>query len=249
MEITSLISYCSIDNAFIDHTIQQCQVFSQEIIVSSLTHLFTGVPDDLSYLGEMKKKYPEVKFITSTYEGREPFPRFYNCLQRWNGMGVSTKDYILLLDSDEVPEGGLMKKYLQEKELSPFDAVSFDCYWYFREPIFRSKKLERCGVIVDKNSITKNLTFNKADRWAYINKGRGLSVSEHQQFEDRPIFHHYSWVRDKEGMIRKATNFGHRAERDWKSLIEEEFSHPFNGKDFIHDYEYETVENIFGIKV
>jgi hypothetical protein len=72
---------------------------------------------------------------------------------------------------------------------------------------------------------------------------------EHQGFEDRHIFHHYSWVRDKEGMIRKAKNFGHRDERDWASLIEEEFSHPFNGKDFIHDYEYETVDNIFGIKV
>lgn len=249
MEVSVVINYCSIDNKFIDHTIQQCQLFSDDIIVSSLTHLFTGEMEDRSYLKELKNKYPTVRFITNNYEGQPPFPRFYNCVERWNGIGYSIKDYVMLLDADEVPEGELVKSYLQEVDITPYDVITFDCYWYFREPIYRSKKTEITGYLFKKNIITKGLIFTNGDRWGYMNPQLRLFPFENQRYQGQILFHHYSWVRDKEGLLMKTRNFGHRDERDWVSLIEEEFSHSFNGIDFVHGYEYEEVPNRFEIKV
>ena len=66
--------------------------------------------------------------------------------------------------------------------------------------------------------------------------------------EGTPFVHHYSWVRTKEEMLKKVENWGHKHDKNWTSLIEEEFSRPFNGTDFVHGYSYNIVENKFNIK-
>ena len=54
--------------------------------------------------------------------------------------------------------------------------------------------------------------------------------------------------REKE-MLNKVSNWGHAGDRvDWKALVEEEYSRPFNGKDFLHNYQYQIVDNKFNIK-
>jgi hypothetical protein len=58
-----------------------------------------------------------------------------------------------------------------------------------------------------------------------------------------PMIHHYSWVRTKEQMLQKVKAWGHNADKDWVSLIEEEFSRPFNGKCFVNNYSYEVLDN------
>jgi len=63
------------------------------------------------------------------------------------------------------------------------------------------------------------------------------------------FFHHYSWARTKEQMLTKVKNWGHRKQRNWQELVENEFSHEFNGKDFIHGYNYSRVPNLFDIKL
>jgi hypothetical protein len=75
---------------------------------------------------------------------------------------------------------------------------------------------------------------------------------DHQKIlskEGLPMLHHFSWVRTKEEMFKKVKNWGHYRDRDWISCIEEEFTRPFNGKDFVHGYEYNTVDNIFNILI
>jgi len=62
-----------------------------------------------------------------------------------------------------------------------------------------------------------------------------------------PLFHHYSWVRTKEEMIKKVSAWGHKNDRDWVSLVGEEFAAPFRGTDFIHGYKYQTVKPVFDI--
>jgi hypothetical protein len=59
--------------------------------------------------------------------------------------------------------------------------------------------------------------------------------------------HHYSWVRTKEEMLRKVKAWGHTNDKDWNTLIEEEFSREFNGKDFVHGYNFEILkeQNLF----
>jgi hypothetical protein len=56
-----------------------------------------------------------------------------------------------------------------------------------------------------------------------------------------PMIHHYSWVRTKEQLMRKVFSWSHRTERDWESLVEEEFSQPPSNVDFVHGYELASV--------
>ena len=62
-----------------------------------------------------------------------------------------------------------------------------------------------------------------------------------------PMLHHYSWVRTKEQMLKKVRTWWHNKDRNWEKSVEEEFSRPFSGKDFVHGYEYKTVENKFNL--
>ena len=55
------------------------------------------------------------------------------------------------------------------------------------------------------------------------------------------MFHHYSWVRTKEQLLRKVASWGHNWERNWTEEVEKEFSRPFNGVDFVHGYEFVEV--------
>jgi hypothetical protein len=48
-------------------------------------------------------------------------------------------------------------------------------------------------------------------------------------------------------MIQKVQNWGHNNDRNWIELIEKEFSHKFNGTDFINHYQYDRVKNIFNL--
>jgi hypothetical protein len=47
---------------------------------------------------------------------------------------------------------------------------------------------------------------------------------------------------DNDEMIQKVISWGHNKDIDWVSLIEQEFTHDFNGKDFIHNYEYDVLD-------
>jgi hypothetical protein len=64
---------------------------------------------------------------------------------------------------------------------------------------------------------------------------------------DRPLVHHYSWVRTREQMLRKVRAWGHNRDRDWEKLVAEHFARPESERigprfrDFIHGYSYETV--------
>ena len=63
------------------------------------------------------------------------------------------------------------------------------------------------------------------------------------------MFHHYSWVRTEEEMLRKVQSWGHRGDREWVSLVKKEFSAPFQGTDFVHGYQFQTVEPLFEISL
>ena len=66
-------------------------------------------------------------------------------------------------------------------------------------------------------------------------------------YENKPVIHHFSWVRTKDEMLQKVNSWGHRFDRDWGKLVEEEFTRPFNGTDFVHGYNYDVVKNEFNL--
>jgi subtilase family serine protease len=47
-------------------------------------------------------------------------------------------------------------------------------------------------------------------------------------------------------MIQKVISWGHNKDIDWVSLIEQEFTHDFNGKDFINKYGFNCPTGVRG---
>ena len=60
--------------------------------------------------------------------------------------------------------------------------------------------------------------------------------------DDKPMIHHYSWVRTYKEMLKKVKHWGHTKDKDWTSLVHEEFKKDFDGTDFVHNYKYDKVE-------
>jgi len=68
--------------------------------------------------------------------------------------------------------------------------------------------------------------------------------------DNKPIFHHYSGVRSKEGLIHKFKNWGHADDIykgvDTNKLIEYIYKNA-DVNDVIHNYKYIKVPNQFNI--
>ena len=80
------------------------------------------------------------------------------------------------------------------------------------------------------------------ERGGTFHLAAGNKMRKVTSMQKKPMIHHYSWVRAKEALLRKATCWGHRDERNWKELIEIEFSRAFSGSDFVHGYSFIEVE-------
>jgi hypothetical protein len=169
----------------------------------------------------------------------------------WEGVGrylgtqqvSENTDYILYIDIDEIIDPMKFNNWIFTKEYEKYDSIKLASYWYWREPIYQSNSIED-SVVLAKAKLAKSLPCNYAGREQYFNFHNTI---RNVQYSD-PMIHHFSWVRSKDEMLNKVSNWGHNHDRlDWIEKVEEEFSRPFNGTDFLHKYTYKTVENIFNI--
>lgn len=255
MSLTTIINYCSIDSRFIEKNIEQCSIFSDEIIISCFPIFLAERTPDVNLQTSLKNvlKNKKVKLLLNEPHP-EYSPRYHHNLARINGwkLAKDTSDYILFLDADEIPEGILVKLFLQNyfNYYNNCDVIQFGCYYYFREPEFRSIEFSGCGALWKTQSITEEVLTTDKERWGYRHwdelKIPRLRFKEEVLLKGTPLFHHYSWVRSKEEMIKKVKNWGHTLDKNWEALIEEEFSRPFNGTDF-YGKKYEIVNNDIGI--
>jgi hypothetical protein len=116
-------------------------------------------------------------------------------------------------------------------------------YYYFREPVYQSLTFEDSVILVKKSLLSEAMIMDFEDR----NKPF-LEIPEPKERmvfgpENKPMIHHYSWVRTKEEMLKKVKTWGHSEDRDWISLVEKEFQSEFSGTDFVHGYKYKTVKS------
>jgi hypothetical protein len=246
MNVSTIINYSSLDRSFIKPNILESLKFSDEIIICTYDKLFDNTPENLNDLNIIASLSKKVKililpFVTNTE------PRELHNQARWIGMQHSRNEFNLFLDADEIADGLKMKNFLES--IIPFetDAYIFSCYWYFREPIYQALEKEYCGLLANKTRLKKDYMFTNLERWG-IRYDKELTIHSNVSI-DNPLIHHYSWVRNKEAMLAKVKNWGHKSDRDWTSAVTSEFEHPFSGRDFVHGYRYRTVDNTFDIKV
>jgi hypothetical protein len=206
------------------------------------------MPENPELLEKAETENPGARFVRLPFRKEENSdPQYWVTLSRWNALSMvrNDTDYILFLDADEIVDGKRMKEFLDAFPLARFNIIKLANYYYFRESRFRAKSLEDSVILVRKNLLSHELVVDYQDR----NKAWEMLPEPKQRMvigkDGLPMIHHFSWVRTKEEMLRKVQSWGHAGERNWISLVEDEFSRPFSGKDFIHDYEYEEVSPPF----
>lgn len=242
--VSAVVSYCSLDEYFLSALVGETRKFASEIIIVAFDHLLNGDPENFDRLQKIKNEFPEVEIVVVPWKEGMP-ARYWHNGARFEGALRASEPWVLFLDGDEIPDGEKVREFLDEMDTSR-DGYLFGCYWYFREAQYRAKTLAQCALLLRRKHIDRDLVFAEEERRSFRNRP-SLSVEENSLHRGEPVFHHFSWARPKEALLKKVSSWGHKDDRDWNALIEEEFSAPFRGSEKVHGFEYEIVPNRFNI--
>jgi hypothetical protein len=249
MSLTTVLQYSTIDYRFLETSLKQVSKFSDKIVIPICDHFFDGELEDQELLRksfEIIKKYSNCEVYMFEWQGLKSTNIYYNVLSRQLGTTVSDSDWLLYIDVDEIVDEEFIDWFHTIKHT--LNSYWLTCYWYFREPIYRAIQTEGAGLLIRKEYCNWNVNspYDRQQLFGYPNFING-HVTPIVSKKGEPLVHHYSWVRTKEEMLKKVKNWGHKYDKNWNELIEEEFSRPFDGKDFVHGYSYNTVENKFNV--
>lgn len=247
--VATVINFCTNEARFLRACIEECRIFSKEILIPVCDHFHDGAKENRLLLEQIYRSFPDCRFIEypfipngiSAKVFRKISPaHFWHSASRALACQFLSEEIerVLFLDADEVPEGEKFLAWLNENGHAQHTVQKLANYWYFREPVYRADDWEDSIVLAERGSLALSILLHEEERNAIYDllpnpKQRRVVGGDRQ-----PMFHHFSWVRTKEEMLRKTEKWGHRNDRDWKSLIEAEFAAPFSGRDFIHGYRY-----------
>jgi hypothetical protein len=154
-------------------------------------------------------------------------------------------EWILFCDVDEIFEGEKFGEWLSTFPWQEYEAIRFATYWYFRTASLRATEHPGGPLLVKRSCLTPELLLHPDERSGILHALRGKKEPSAKDQNNNPLVHHYSWVREKQELKRKATSWGHHWERNWQLLIDEEFAKPFSGTDFVRNYTYYEVTPYF----
>ncbi|HSX27142.1 MAG TPA: hypothetical protein VLE89_09090 [Chlamydiales bacterium] len=258
--IAAIVNFCSNERRFIKSCLEQCQIFSRQVIVSVCDHFFDGTAENRALLEEIYGAFPGCLFVEYPYIP-EAIPKriwkmidpahFWHSLSRLAGFSFLDDDIeaVLFLDADEVPDGKRFAEWLDCSDYHGHMTLKMANYWYFREPQYQALRWEDSVVLAQRRAINPDLLLRREERDAIYDLLPGPKRRHVIGINGEPMFHHYSWVRTPEEMLKKVCAWGHRGDKNWVDLVQKEFSGPFRGTDFIHGYNYKTVEALFDIRL
>jgi hypothetical protein len=238
----------------------QALLFSSQVIVPVASHFFDGSPEDRALLDQIYAAFPECLFIEYPYIP-EKIPKrifkeidpahFWHCVSRLVGFSKTEGkiETLLFLDVDEIADGRRFSEWLGSSDYQQHIAMKLANYWYFREPKYRAEKYEDSIALVQRRAVTSELLLNAGERGYIYDSLPGPKRSMVTGSDGRPLFHHFSWVRTQEEMLKKVKSWGHKKDRNWEELVRAEFSGPFRGVDFVHGYRFQTVDPPFDIRL
>lgn len=245
--ITISYNYSSNDIEFLEDSITQAKLITDDIHFSYVNKFFDGTQEDEELIKESKKiahnvNFHEIDFmdLSSQIPDKQTRFKYWHNASRINNVNNSKYDYVLFLDGDEILDGLEFKKWI-DNGIKNYSSYVFNVYWYFRNKKYQATTWEEGPVMVNKNLLNQDDLMNIRERWALLKNPcnrNTLSLNE------QPMIHHYSWAKGnsekecEEKLLKKIKSWGHSTDRDWESQIKEEFSRPFSGKDFIHNYNY-----------
>ena len=253
--ITTIINYCTNDFRFLTVCLQEVVKFSHEVIIPVCDHFFDGIPENRELLIHTYNHHRSCKFVEFAYEkdgyatympvqeGEEGWAHYWHSISRYIGYQFvsPTTQYVLFIDVDEVPDGERVLHWLRHFPLHQHHAYRCTAYFYFREARWRAKTCVRNPLLVQKSALSSHMLLDIYERKGSFWSIAGSKLEDVYGMDGNPLFHHYSWVKTKEEMLRKVSCWGHHLDRDWHSLIEKEFSAPFRGTDCLYGLHYDEV--------
>ena len=256
--LATVVNFCSNEARFLQPCLEEALRFSRQVVVVVCDHFFDGTQEQRELLELIYTSFPECHFVEYPFIPQKIPARFFKAthpshfwhsLSRFVGLSVldDSMETVLFLDADEVPEGHRFAEWLESSDYRQHLALKLANYWYFREPRYQALRFEDSIVLAQKRALNPEILLHERERDAMYDllpgpKRRGVTDQE-----GKPMFHHFSWVRTKEEMLKKVSTWGHRNDRNWKALVEAEFAGSFQGKDFVHGYSYQTVRAPFAI--
>lgn len=256
--IATIINFCTIEARFLKPCIEQCRHFSRQIIIPVCDHFFNGVNENHELLSRIYSSFPDCQFIEYPWMPNEMPQRivgqmtpdhFWHNVSRMVGSQFLNDDIdmVLFLDADELPDGKKFSEWLDASDYAQHSVLKMANYWYFREPRFQSLHWEDSVVLAQKSRLDPDVLLHETERDAIYDFLPGPKRRSVTGPDGKPMFHHFSWVRTKDEMMKKVLSWGHRGDRNWGQLVENEFSAPFSGKDFVHGYYFQECRPLFEI--
>lgn len=258
--IATIINFCSNETRFIKANIEQAKLFSRQVIVPVCDHFFDGTPENRELLEQVYAAFPGVLFLEYPYEPQKIPKRIFRKIEPahfWHSLSrlIGTLflqdeiESVLFLDADEVADGERFNGWLDSSDYTAHTALKLSNYWYFREACNQAVETEDSIVLAQRKALENEIVLHVDERDAVYNLLPGPKRRHVKDHDGKPMFHHFSWVRTQEEMLKKVTAWGHKDDRNWIELVKEEFQRPFGGQDFIHKYNYQIVEPAFDIRL
>lgn len=257
--IASIVNFCTNESRFIKLCLEQAAQFSQQVIVPICDHFFDGTKENQELLDQIYKAFPRCLFIQYPFIPKKipkrvfksiPPAHFWHSLSRLVGAQFVEEgiENLLFLDADEIPDARRFTEWLESSDYPCHTVLKLANFWYFRKPCYQAEKWEDSIVFAQKRALDPHLLLNAQERDAIYDYLPGPKRRMVLGVDGLPMFHHYSWVRTEEEMLRKVRNWGHRDDRnDWEALVKKEFSGPFEGVDFVHQYRCKEVIPAFQV--
>ena len=245
LQIATVINFCTIDYKFIRHCINGVLPFSTTVVVPYADRLFDNSSENRELIESARDENPEAIFKEFTYHHsitEKIGAHFWHNFARWVGVTSlpADIDFVLFLDADEIVESDSFIEFIQSTNFAPYNYLYFANYWYFRKPKYRARNIEVSPVMVKKSIINKDIVFLSEERGNFSKLPNGIQGV--LGMNQKPMIHHYSWVRSRQEMLSKVQSWAHKSDRNWVSLVKKEFDHDFTGTDFVHGYQYDIVE-------
>lgn len=258
-----VINYCSNERIFLDAVLRESMIFSKDIVVSYGSNLYDGTPEDIEHIIEYKKKYPTIQFVEYNVDISLDIKKrkgvinrptsFWHNKARWIGIqALKNKEWVFIIDCDEIPDGNRVLEFLSFDILDKKECYKFANYWYFKSPENQATTIEDSVLLIHSKYLTEENIFGDNER-DFLIPASGTEL--HRQImgiDNKPMFHHYSGCRTKEGMRHKLKHWGH-ADDIYKGINANkiiEYIYKNNDvNDVIHNYQYIKVPNKFNIVI
>ncbi len=246
-KITAVISFCSNDWRFLKRCIEGVSPFCHEIILTVCDHFFDGSFENYALLEEAYRCFPECTFIHFHFDPDQSYhlfsplsPEDLNWRHEWHNTGrwlgslyaSALSQYLFFIDCDEIVDAPRFCLWLQQTDLASTAAWRFTSRCFYRDASYEALSPSDNCLLVNRSYLHSDLLWDERERFGVFYEIKGEKQCSVKDLLGQPLVRHFSGVRTKEEFAKKLTTWGHYWEQDWQALLEEEYSRPFNGKDF-----------------